>query len=132
MVYTLDTNFVAQLLNSNQNALTNLRNALMGSHEVVINAICYYEIERGLVLPTFRRKRRAFDLLVRKHGLLDLDRLALDEAVEIYQTLRQQGNLIADADLLMGAIARANGATRVTHNMRHFQRIAGLTLEDWQ
>ena len=132
MLYTLDTNFVSQLLNSNQTALVNLRNAIQGGHDVVFNAVCYYEIKRGLVLPTFQKKLRAFDALVRKHGLLDLDRPALDEAIAIYQVLRRQGNLIEDADLLMGAIAKANGATLVTHNARHFQRISGLTLDDWQ
>ena len=132
MLYTLDTNFISQLLNSNQTALTNLRDALRDGHDVVLNAICYYEIKRGLILPTFQKKRRVFDALVQKHGLLDLDGSALDEAITIYQTLRRQGNLIEDADLLMGAIAKASGATLVTHNTRHFQRIAGLALDDWQ
>ncbi len=132
MLYTLDTNFISQLLNGNQVALNNLREALKNRHKVVLNSISYYEIKRGLVLPTFQRKLKVFDTLAKKHNLLNLDISALNEAATIYQNLRQNGTLIEDADLLMGAIAKANGATLVTHNTKHFSRIVGLSLTDWQ
>jgi tRNA(fMet)-specific endonuclease VapC len=132
MLYTLDTNSVSQILNGQQTTLNHLRNAVLAGDDVILNAICYYEIKRGLVLPTFQRKLNVFEQLVRRHGLLDLDKTALDEAIIIYQDLRRKGTLLEDADLLMGAIAKANGATLVTHNTRHFQRIVGLTLADWQ
>ncbi len=132
MLYTLDTNFVSKLLSGNQTALANLRGASNDGHEIVLNAICYYEIKRGLALPRFKRKLTAFDTLVQKYGLLDLDTLALDEAISIYQDLRQRGTLIEDADLLTGAIAKANDATLVTHNVKHLNRITELSLTDWE
>lgn len=132
MLYTLDSNFISQLLDGNTVALDNLTDALSQGHEVVLNAISYYEIYRGLYLPTYQRKKRLFDALVQKHAMLELDKASLDEAIDIYQVLRKQGNLIEDADLLMGAIAKVNGATLVTHNTKHFGRIAGLSLVDWE
>lgn len=132
MLYTFDTNFVSQVLNNNQIALSNVRNAIRDGHDVMLNAVCYYEIKRGLHLPTFQRKDRAFAQLVQDFGMLHLDIAALDEAADIYQVLRRQGQPIEDADLLMSAIARANGATLVTNNTRHFQRVANLQLVDWQ
>jgi tRNA(fMet)-specific endonuclease VapC len=132
MLYTLDTNCVSQILNGQQIPLNHLRKALLAGDDVILNAICYYEIKRGLVLPTFQRKLQIFEQLVRKHGLLNLDKTALDEAIDIYQDLRRKGTPLEDADLLMGAVARANGATLVTHNTRHFQRIVELSLGDWE
>ena len=132
MLYTLDTNAVSQLLNGNRNVLGHLQNALADGDEVVLNAICYYEIRRGLVLPRFQKKLAAFDRFIDAYGVLSLDELALDEAVTIYQDLRSKGTLIEDADLLIGAIAIANGATLITNNTKHFQRIQGILLEDWQ
>ena len=70
MLYTVDTNLVSKLLNGNRTVLNNLRNNLEEGHKVILNAICYYEVKRGLVLPTFQRKLKAFDALVQKHGLL--------------------------------------------------------------
>ena len=132
MLYTLDTNFISQLLAGNQTALDNLTDNLAQGHDVVLNAIAYYEIYRGLYLPTYQRKKRIFDAIVKKYPILELDVIAINEAILIYQDLRKQGTLIEDADLLMGAIAKTNGATLVTHNTKHFARIDGLSLTDWQ
>jgi hypothetical protein len=79
MLYSLDTNCVSQILNGQQTTLNHLRNALLAGDDVILNAVCYYEIKRGLVLPTFQRKLQVFEQLVRRHGLLDLDKTALDE-----------------------------------------------------
>ena len=37
--------------------------------------------------------------------------------------LRRAGNILADADLMIAAITQAHGATLVTGNARHYQRI---------
>ena len=45
--------------------------------------------------------------------------------------LRCGGVSVADADLMIAAIALAQGATLVTGNTRHYDRFKGLPLEDW-
>jgi tRNA(fMet)-specific endonuclease VapC len=45
--------------------------------------------------------------------------------------LRRSGQIIGDTDLLIAAMAVAHGAILVTHNTKHFSRVAGLQLEDW-
>ena len=45
--------------------------------------------------------------------------------------LERSGMRIADADLLIAAIALAHGASVVTGNRRHYERIDGLRTEDW-
>jgi tRNA(fMet)-specific endonuclease VapC len=46
--------------------------------------------------------------------------------------LASTGTLIGPNDLLIAAIALANGLTVVTHNSTEFSRAPGLTIEDWQ
>lgn len=45
--------------------------------------------------------------------------------------LESHGRRLSDADLLIGAISLARGATIVTGNRRHYERIPGVSLENW-
>jgi tRNA(fMet)-specific endonuclease VapC len=59
-----------------------------------------------------------------------------DRAAEEYGKIRAHlssiGQLIGPNDLLIAAIALANGLTLVTHNTSEFRRVPQLPLEDWQ
>ncbi len=55
----------------------------------------------------------------------------LDLFAEEKARLAKAGTLIADFDLLIGATAVHQDLVLVTNNTRHFDRIAGIKLEDW-
>ena len=59
-----------------------------------------------------------------------------DPAAEAYGRIREHlasvGKPIGPHDLMIAAIALAQGLTLVTHNTAEFSRVPGLTLEDWQ
>ena len=61
--------------------------------------------------------------------------LPITDAIEQYARLRvnleRKGENIDDFDLLIAATAQTSGLTLVTHNLRHFERIGGLRIEDW-
>lgn len=63
--------------------------------------------------------------------ILPFDRNAARRYGVLRAELERQGTPLADADLRIAAIALANGFTLVTGNERHFQRVAGLSLENW-
>jgi len=50
------------------------------------------------------------------------------EAIQIFQELRSQGNLIEMPDLLIGATAKAYNLKLATLNEKDFRRIRGLSL----
>jgi len=52
-------------------------------------------------------------------------------AIRRYQTLKKQRLNIGANDLKIAAIALEAGAIVVTHNVRDFQRVPGLMVEDW-
>ena len=63
--------------------------------------------------------------------ILELDEASTQIFGEVKAFLEQKGRGVADADLLIGAIAAANQAIVVTGNRRHYERIRGVTVEDW-
>ena len=129
--YTLDTNVVTALLKGNDNVLQKSRQALLAGFPVTLNAVSYYETKRGLLLPAFRQKLSTFEHFCSLYGVVLLDRAALDKAAEIYASLREAGLLLEDADILIAALAFVNDLTLVTANVKHFERIPGLPLENW-
>jgi tRNA(fMet)-specific endonuclease VapC len=63
--------------------------------------------------------------------ILGLDETSAQIFGEAKAMLEQRGQGLADADLFIGAIAVANRAIVVSGNRRHYERIRGVTLEDW-
>lgn len=45
--------------------------------------------------------------------------------------LKRNGMLIDDFDLLIGCSAIANGLILVTRNIKHFERLSSIALENW-
>jgi len=50
---------------------------------------------------------------------------------ELRATLETTGQTIGSLDMLIAAHAIRLGVTLVTNNLREFERVAGLTLENW-
>lgn len=58
--------------------------------------------------------------------------LPFDEAAsEMYRQLVQRGVRIGSQDLKIAAIVFVHQSTLVTSNLRHFDQIPGLSIEDW-
>jgi predicted nucleic acid-binding protein len=72
-----------------------------------------------------------FEKLVEQSEIVPLDESVGRVAADIYAELRRQGQLIADADLLIGATAIAADAVLVTNNEDHYERVPGLAVENW-
>lgn len=125
----LDTDTCIAILRGNE-AVIERRAAT--SDDVVTTWITAAELCYGAAKSRAPDKNRAFVMSF----LATLPVLGLDEAsVQIFgeakSLLERQGRRLADADLFIGAIAVAQRATVVTGNRRHYERIPGVTIENW-
>ncbi len=56
---------------------------------------------------------------------------AIDDYGRIKAALEQKGQRIDEIDLMIGATALYNHCVMVTHNVKHFERIPFLEVENW-
>jgi tRNA(fMet)-specific endonuclease VapC len=63
--------------------------------------------------------------------LVDFDQPAAAAYGKIREGLERAGQVIGSMDLLIAAHALSLDAILVTNNVREFQRVNGLVLEDW-
>jgi tRNA(fMet)-specific endonuclease VapC len=109
------------------------RMSAVAPSDCAISTITSYELHTGVAKCASPIKEQAkVDLLLRTVALLPFDQMAAREAGRIRALLESRGEMIGPYDVLLAAQALASGLTLVTANTGEFQRVPGLTLENWQ
>lgn len=134
MTYLLDTNACIGWLRQNRADLVN-RIAQEPPANIVICSVVVGEllfgVERSAAAHRINSRHQVEQLRLRFVSVP-----FNDAAAEAYGRLRAylagMGTIIGANDLLIAAIALANGLTLVTHNTAEFSRVPGLPLEDWE
>ena len=130
--YLVDTNILGYFARNSSAALQKRMLAALKKQEVAISAITRAETRFGqALLQAEDKRRRTMDLLLNELPVLPWTLEAADRYGEIAAHLQQTGQPIGDMDTQIAAHALALGLPLVTHNTRHFKRVAGLKLEDW-
>jgi tRNA(fMet)-specific endonuclease VapC len=75
--------------------------------------------------------RRVAQVIRRAQTVLAFDTTAARTFGFLKATLEQRGTPLAEPDLRIASIALSRGLILVTRNVRHFQRVAELTVENW-
>lgn len=132
MRYLLDTNACVSILRGSSPRLIS-RVQSTDEGEIGISSIALAELSYG----AYRSNRTndnvtAMIRLKREFQSVPFDDRAADEYGRIRAELEAIGTPIGPNDLLIAAIALANGLVLVTNNTRELRRVAGLALEDWQ
>lgn len=74
---------------------------------------------------------RRVEQLLATMNVLPLDAPADQHYADMRAALEHGGTPIGNHDLFIAAHARSLGMTLVIHNMREFERVPGLQVEDW-
>ncbi len=128
---TLDTNIITAFLKNDLRVVERVSNYLELFDKLTINIISYYEILRGLKDLGNQEKLRSFEDFIQENELVLIRKDTVEKAAEIYARLKKDGNLIEDADILMAAIAIVEDLVLITNNTSHFNRVKGLSIDDW-
>ena len=131
MTYVIDTNIITAILKGNIRIKQIVQKAMLEGKKILINGISYYETKRGLLAVNASTQLKKFELLCKEFGLVLLDAKEIfNIASEIYASLRQRGELIKDADILIASIVRYNDFALISGDS-DFNRIKDLKIENW-
>ena len=130
MTYLLDTDIIVYWLNGNQAIAQQASEA--GQTNVAFSTVSQAELYYG----AYNSNRVEQNVTVIQRLTLNIALLPFDEAAaqrfgQIKASLKQQGQIILDTDLMIASIALAHDLTLVTNNTKHFSRIADLAIENW-
>ena len=128
--YMLDTNICIYVIKSRPAGLRERFNSL--ADQLCISAITLAEIIYGAE----KSARPVENLAIIEQFVARLDVLSFGErAATHYGQLRAEleraGHPVGIHDMMIGGHARSEGLTLVSNNLREFQRMDGLRLENW-
>jgi tRNA(fMet)-specific endonuclease VapC len=133
MKYLFDTNICIYLINNKYDYLKDLVENV-GIEEIAISIITIAELEYGIAKSATKYKQEnriaLFEFLT-PFKFLSFDQIDAYEYAQLRNDLQKSGNLIGNMDMLIGAQAIANDLILVTNNVKEFERIEGIKIENW-
>lgn len=127
MKYLIDTDWVIEYLKGREPVTQTLSG--LAHDGLAISILTYGEVYEGIY---FGRKpqdnEQAFQSFLRGVNIVPLTQAIMRQYANIRGTLRKQGLLIGDIDILIAATALEYDLTLLTSNTRHYVRIPNLKL----
>jgi tRNA(fMet)-specific endonuclease VapC len=133
MIYMLDTNILIYLIKNKPPAIAIRINALDMDSALCMSFFTYAELLKGAERSTRKGQvlRQINQLTQSIPVVYDTNPSLCGHYATQFTQLKEAGAPIGANDLWIGCHALSKDATLVTHNLREFERITGLRLEDW-
>ena len=126
----LDTNICIHLINAKPPAvLQRFRGYRMG--EIGICSVVAAELAYGVAKSSSTRNRQALELFLAPLAILPFDEAAFWIYGDLRSDVERKDTPIGALDALIAAHALSLQATLVTNNLREFERVPGLLLDNW-
>ena len=130
MKYILDTNICVYWFKGNENIE---KKALeVGLEGISISFITLSELYYGAYKSQKKEKNILnIEKLKEKLFVVESNDMICEMFGKIKVVLINKGDIIDDADIFIAACTLTENAILVTNNVKHFERIEGLKLENW-
>ena len=130
MKFLLDTDTLIYIFKRSGNCLAKLTQ--QADSDVAISTINLFELEYGMGKSSNRIKMDSYVAsLCRRYTVLEFNRAASLQAGVTRALLHSQGTPTGPYDVQMAGIALSKNLTIVTRNIREFERVPGLRVENW-
>lgn len=131
MQYLLDTNTCIDVMKHQGNVVE--RMSRVSPDDCAVSVITSFELFTGVAKCAAPAKEQAkVELLLNTLVELPINRTAALRAAQIRAQLESQGEMIGPYDILLAAQSLSAELVLVTSNTGEFQRVAGLSVENWR
>ena len=131
MRYMLDTNICIYAIKHMPREVIERLNE-HNPNEICISSVTYAELIHGVEKSkAVEKNRTTLTLLLADIEILPFDTGAAEGYGEIRAELERKGIPIGPLDMMIAGHAKSLGYTVVTNNIKEFERIDGLRLENW-
>jgi tRNA(fMet)-specific endonuclease VapC len=131
MQYMLDTNICSYVLRRRP-ASVKERFYEAGPDGLAVSSVVLAELLYGAARhPAGGAIRREVRDFVSRLQVLPWDEAAAEHYGDLRAGLERRGRPLGAMDLMIAAHARSRGATLVSNDVRHFERIDGLLVANW-
>ncbi|NJM74171.1 MAG: type II toxin-antitoxin system VapC family toxin [Scytonema sp. RU_4_4] len=132
MSYLLDTCVVSDFVKGEENTLKRLKSS--SPSDVFISSITVMEVKYGLAVNPQRavKIQALLETFLSSITILPFGSEAAEQAALIRSILKTAGTPIGAYDVLIAATALTHNLIIVTSNIREFQRVPNLKIENWR
>ena len=129
-MYLLDTNTIIYFFKGMGNVSKNL--FLQSPNNIVVPSIVIYELEIDIAKSNNPDKRvQQLNELLQQVNILDFTQKEAKESAKIRADLEKAGTPIGSMDILIAGCAKVNNLILITRNLKEFERVVNLKLENW-
>ena len=132
-MYLFDTNILSEVLKKRPSPGLRERLSSLPRREQFTSTICLLEMRFGAMSRPYGESfwKKISESVLSEVTLLPVEEQVALAAGDLWVTLSKRGRGISFPDLLIGATALTHQLTLVTANIKHFQEIQGLKVENW-
>ncbi|MBD2363774.1 type II toxin-antitoxin system VapC family toxin [Anabaena minutissima FACHB-250] len=132
MGYLLDTCVISDVVKGEENTLKRIK--LISPTEIFVSSLTVMEVKYGLAINPQRavKIQSIIEILLSSITILPFDAKEAKQAAHIRSFLKLAGLPIGAYDVLIAATAVINNHIMVTSNVREFQRVPNLQIENWR
>lgn len=128
-MYLLDTNICVYVIRRRPDAV--YRRLSAAGQPVAISVVTAFELEVGAIRAAGQHYSEAVRRFIAELQVMPLEDSARAVYGQLRTALEREGERIGAHDMLIAAHALALNATLVTNNEKEFNRVKGLSIQNW-
>lgn len=127
----LDTDTISYYFRKEQKVVDKVDEYLQAFGFIHLSVVTYYEVLNGLYYKDAKRQLEQFQRFVTLNQVVPLTEDCAERAARMYAELRASGISIGHNDVMIASTALTFDFRLVSNNVKHFQHINGLELDNW-